>query len=605
MFLKHKNSYFVQQHYAIIIICCIGIAVVAAVTSFVYRGIYPDDLPRYSHWAEAILSQKGLGGNDPDSIAAVLYQALIAVASVLVGKDLLAAHLFPYLFAVATPIVMFLLLRRILRHSLWACVGTIGYIFFPTNFIWTNQPLTEPIFLFWLVATMLLVEMAQTRHSLLILVGITAALMSLTRLFDGFFCAALAGIAIICQHRKQFPLKWGIWAILSFIGVHLLASIVFDYSLLQYYAYYRQMLDYPYQNSSPVMKTVTAMKIFMQWYFYKYLTPVFLVVIIVGIIHNLRHNILYPFICLSGYACFLLFVYQGRYVDTFVLRLGVKLIPCLIVLMMSGIKWSYDTLLARHHSIAAYALAVGMFVLFGVTFVQENQIFFNYMADIIPSSSLSKVLQHPSIYEQARREAASLAQFPEFASKAFREAVIQEVLGAYRPSYRTKVAQKFWDDNVPSQQMDRADFSYHETFSEPETWKTNIIEISGDSPLWTPDHPDIIGAFPAGASARIMYKFSFPRKIQQITLGDIHTQWGPGDVVRMSTSFDGAAWTVRYDDSLRNQKVYYYETVTWEVPVHQDLFVKYDFHAGDPARDPSDNRGASVHEFFLAVTFAQ
>lgn len=603
MFLPQKEHRLFGQH-TTTIVCCIALTMLAAFASFVYRGIYPDDLPRYSRWAEAVFSHKGLGSDDPDSIASILFHALIALAYKLLGKDLLAAHFFPYVFATITPMVMFLLLRQILKHSLWACLGSIAYMLFPTNFIWTNQPLTEPIFLFWLIVTMWLVELSKTRHAFLVLVGIAAALMSFARLFDGLLYATLAGLSIIIQHRQRFPVKWMIGAILGFLGTHIVASLLFEYSLLQYYDYYCQMLHYPYENTSSMMKTMTAIKIFMRWYFGLF-TPVFLGVIVVGFIDTLRKNIVFPALCLSGYAGFILLLYQGRYVDTFDLRLGVKMIPSLIVLLISGVKWGYDRLLARKTQrdvLAAYVFLAGMVTIFCITSIQKNRAFVAFMSDIIPSSSFSSIIRHRPVYEQAQREAALFAQDPDFVAKAFREAVIKVVRGAYRLSYRSKIAEKAWKNRLPELDRRDADFSYYDAFTNGEQWKKAAFHIEGTSTLWTAAHPDRIGAFPSRTEGTVIYKFTFPQHAQKITISDVHTQWEPNDVVRMWISYNGHDWVLQYDDDLRYKKTYYHHELEYIPANASELYVKYYFFAGDASRANDDNRGASLEQFSLAVT---
>ena len=605
-----RKDYQPYQKRVTIIICCLVLTIIAAMTSFVYRGIYPDDLPRYSAWAETILSHKGLGSVSPDSTASVLYHALIALAYILVGKDLFAAHLFPYLFAVITPISMFLLLHQIIRNPLWAFMGTIAYLVFPTNIIWTNQPLTEPIFLFWLMLTMLCIELAKIRYAFLVLVGIAAAFMMLTRLFDGFLYASLACMAIIIQHRKQFPIKMVIGAFAGFVGIHLLASFLFDYSLLQYYYYYRIMPQhlvsvYPYENT-PFMQTMIAIKSFIRWYSYSIFVPIFLGVLVAGFMDTLRKNIVFPALCLTAYAGFILFLYQARHIETFNLRLGVKMIPSLIVLFVCGVKWLYDSLLAsqkRHFIMMAYIFVVSIIAIFTMTAVQKNIQFITFMTDIIPSSSLWEIIQHRPVYAQAQPQAALLAQEPAFAEKAFREEVIKVIKGSYRPSYRLKLAQHAWSNNEPRQAREHADFAYHDTFEDGRTWKTDAIEVTGTSLLWTDKHQGHLGAFPYQADGTVVYRFSFPRKAGKIVLSDIHTQWSPDDIVRMWTSFDGQQWTLRHDDNFYRQKMYYHEVMTEEIEGTQTLYVKYYFYAGDAERSASDNRGASLDEFSLAVTF--
>lgn len=246
-----------------------------------------------------------------------------------------------------------------------------------------------------------------------------------------------------------------------------------------------------------------------------------------------------------------------------------------------------------------------MFLLFANTSFRLNATFFRYMADIIPSSSLSAIIRHQPIYEQAQREAIKFAGPPNLAKNAFREEVIKVVLGAYRPSYRSKLAAYAWEIGLPESARQKAGFSYYEPFTNEEQWKQAAFRIEGTSALWTAAHPDRIGAFPLGAEGTVIYKFTFPQSAQKITISDAHTQWGPGDIVRMWISYNGRDWVLQYDDDIRYQKTYYHHDIAPLPDNVLEFYVKYYFFAGDASRAQDDNRGASLEQFSIAVTLNQ
>lgn len=580
----------------------LSLFIFAGIVSIMYRGIFGADLADYFRRADSIYFNCQLY-HTTEAISSVLYPASIAVAYPLVGHTLLASHFVNLFLWILLPVLFFFLLRRMLHNQLWAWIGAIVYLCYPTNLVWLNHNSTEVMIVFWFVLTLLLNEYARTHPALFLLIGITCACMVLTRLFDGLLLTGILGAAILYEHRKTIPFKWVVLGFLVFLGVQYLFAIVFGYSLEQYGDYIQQMAtNADFRSGQDILaKRVAVLKtlmgVYIRWLFADRWLPLFLFCLLLGIIHQLRKNIIAPTMALVGYSLFLFFSIAHGGFEIFFLRQSVKMIAPLTILLISGAKMIYDWIeyiISRKGKWIAPCIFIIILLGCGSLFYRQNLAFIALMSDIIPASSLINIIRNNPVYPVFPAPGTNVE---------IRENMIKAVTGAYRPSYLARVAQQAWEEGVPHQEREQADFAYRATFSDETSWKTNILGMTGTSPLWSAERSGHLGAFPYQAEATLVYKFSFPQKAQKIVLSDIHSQWAPGDVVRMWTSSDGQLWTLRYDDNLRYQKIHYHEELTEEIAGIQTLYVKYYFYAGDPNRDAADNRGATLDEFSLAITF--
>ena len=602
-------SLFMQQvrQYSSLVCSLSLIFLTAFLSSSSYRGIYADDLPRYIQWADAIYFQEGLQGsegmsNPEKSIASIFLSASIAFAYHIVGHTLLALHLFPFLFALATPLLFFWLLRRIVQHDLWALFGTLTYIVYPTNPVWLNQTFAEPIFICWFVLTMLLVEYAKEHPHLLIFTGITTAFMVTARVFDGLMFTAFTLFAILYEYRKKFPLMPFVVAIAVFLSIMLLCPLFFGFSFARYYEYFQFMLtkDAVAVNyageMSPTALTIIAVKSLIRWDLGNLFALGVCLFLGVGAVATIKKNVVLPLISVACYSVFLLFILGGRGMEPLLTRLASKMLPGMVVLLIIGgktlVDWIARTSLPRK-ALLSHVISVLFFLGIAAMSFERNQAFFGLMADIIPASPLWKIIETNPPLPIGRQ----------FYNIEFRESIYKAVLGNYRPSYRSILAEKAWDANEPKLARQAADFSYYTAFRD-EQWKTEALRTEGTSPLWTPLHPERIGAFPAGADGTVIYEFLFPHPVRTVTISDVHSQWEPGDIVRLWISENGKDWTLQYDDDVRYKKTYYHNTFEYSPNGISKLYVKYYFYAGDRARANDDNRGASLEQFSLAATFA-
>lgn len=591
---------------------CLGILILLAFwISSSSRGMYGGDLSRFVHWADEIHAGYGLEGREASdlannkSMASVLYPFFIAIAYHLVGRTLLALHLFPFILAVATPLLFFFLLKRLLGDLLWSFMGTLLYLFYSTYFIWMNQALSEPVFMFFLVLTMLLMEYARKRPWLLIFVGMSAALLCLARLFDGFFFAGLAGVAVFYQHRKRIPIKWFVLSALSFLLIHVAASVAFDYSFIEkYYAYFfqsatqdqyyaRDVGESFFVKSSLLLRT----KMLMRWHWGGIMAPLTLFLVLLGGLERFRKNSLYALCCFVGYSLFLIVAFRGTNVEPLLTRLGLKVVPSLVLLLVVGGKFASDIIrsfsLVKQKSWISPAFFLLFFLGFGSVAIVKNLQFKELISKIVPPASLWQIIEHNVVLPPEREDF----------TKDFRETIYKEVLGEFRPWYLNKKAKEAWDAGLPQAELEASDWSYRDDFSDGTQWKQEAFSFDGTSELWLEEHDGRLGAYPFGAEATLIYKFTFPQPVKRLVLGDIHTQWEPGDALRMWTSLDGKQWTLQHDYDVYYEDAYFYRVFEESVRGKREFYVKFYFYAGDAERGPVDNRGASLKNWFLAATW--
>lgn len=186
------------------------------------------------------------------------------------------------------------------------------------------------------------------------------------------------------------------------------------------------------------------------------------------------------------------------------------------------VDYLHDSALPKSHVLARLASVLFFCGLVMMSY-QKNLTFVTLMSDIIPASSLWKIIEHNPPLPYERR----------FYTIEFQEQIYKAVLGTYRPSYRSKVAQQAWKKGLPHQERAQADFAYHATFEDETSWKTDGVEIMGTLSLWLAERPGRMGAFPYQAEATLVLTFTFPQKAQKIVISDIHSQWAPGDVLWM------------------------------------------------------------------------
>jgi hypothetical protein len=316
---------------------------------------------------------------------------------------------------------------------------------------------------------------------------------------------------------------------------------------------------------------------------------------------------------------FLLFIYNGRYEIVF-LPVATFSVPVFLLIVVSGIQTvsRYAAGLIGRLKGGKTAegwprtprrqIVVGVVILLGILGAFGRAIY--SMAIIVedaqPASTMWHIVKNnPPLPGNPAYQTPYIQLTPEERMEVrLREELYKTVRGDYRSWYLHRIGQQAFELNLPETSGQQADFVYYDEFDSPEQWEADRMLLEGESALWSEEYPGRIGAFPVGKSGTFVYKFDFPQPIDAVTISDIHTQWGFGDVVKMWTSTDGEQWILRHHNwNVRYTEDPYYWFFEHEFDGQTSLFIKYEFQAGDTTRTGNDNRGASLDEFMLAVTY--
>ena len=248
------------------------VAVMSFVSASVYRGIVHDEVVEsYSEGAELIRTGQALfdpehNVGEPKLPARFLYLALIALGQKLVGINVLALHLFPYLLQILNPCLFFILAYRLYHNVWWAGVAAILFMLHPFNLVFLNQPYGSSIFEFLLLMLILFFEIALKKPHYLVPGGIVALLLILTRFEGGLiFVSVLFGIYILLRWKDGIPWKWIVISTGAFVVIAVLFAWLFRFPIsfpLQYIPHILHRQAEAGANSSFYGLTKQAARIF-------------------------------------------------------------------------------------------------------------------------------------------------------------------------------------------------------------------------------------------------------------------------------------------------------------------------------------------------------
>lgn len=589
-----------------------------AANSF-YRGIAHDEgLGSYCNGAIRILSGVPLvvPGNELEDSrypARLLYMIFIAIGVKLLGWNLAALHLFPYLIQLFNPLLFFIAARRFFNDTKWAIGGTLLFLVHPFDVVFLNQQYSSPFFDFLLLALVILFQRAIDHPKLLIWFGVCSSLLLFTRLEDGIIFVSWLYFAYLLHCWKHLPWKWLAASLGAFVATHAFMAWYFQFPLSYPVYAIRRILGFQANygaGMSYIDLTKAAIRNFTAWYFGgKFLATFVVIFLLLGTFTQIRTRIFYPACLFFPHFLFMLLVYNGRK-EVVMLGLPYTVIPFLL-LLMTGMQTCLSALPADRRkkitSIKSAALAFMLLVMLAAWAMQANRLG-HVMNDTIPSASIWRIIKanpplpgHPSYQEPVVRLTPE-----ETLPIKLRETVYQQVLGTHRPEGFEVIGKYTKENHLFETMAAQADFSYVDTYDSKERWETDRRNFAGDSTLWNDEYPGKLGAFPLHASGSFEYHFTFPKQIEYVIIQDTHSQWGPKDRMRLWTSSDGKKWTVRYGDlRARYKSDPYYQFFDSEFDGQTTLFIKYEFYAGDAERKGNDNRGASLDEFGLLVKYRQ
>ena len=612
----------------------VTLIILAGVVSGSYRGILHDEgIGSFREGAQRIAAGQPLltraelaeeSRAQKKFPARLFYLITIAIGYKLVGMGLLAFHLFPYIFQLLNVSLMFVVTARFFKSSWWGVVGGILFICWPFNVVFLNQQHNHPFFVCFLLWLALFFDLALERPQWLLGFGVAASLLIYTRFEDGLmFVTLLYATYVISRWKQGIPARWMLASIGALLFTHSAFALIFDFPLTYPFYYLPQLAtrqeSYGAMAVSSIEATKVAGRYFLSWFLGGKIAALLIGgLFVIGVVTQLKKRLFYPLALFVPYCIFLLFIYNGRVEITF-LAVGTFLTPGFLLILLSGMQGSAivvrnywqarlvaKTLTPRLMTAIEITSSVVFLVLLLAACLRATNSLALVVEDAIPAAPLWRIAQAnpPVLGNPAYQEAFLALNRDERIPVMFRESLIKAVRGDYRSWYLRQIGATAFERKMPEKSRATADFVYYDDYETNVQWEKDRMSSEGTSSLWNAEYAGRLGAFPLGQEGGFAYKFDLPRPIDTVTLSDIHTQWGPGDVVKMWTSFDGQQWTLRYDNrNVRYTEDYYYRFFDDEFDGATTIYIKYFFHAGDRTRTGNDNRGASLDEFSLAVNY--
>lgn len=585
-----------------------------------YRGIAHDEgISNSDTGARRILTHQSVfnphSSGSMKGPGRLIYIVCIAVGYKLLGFNLLALHIFPYLIQIMNPLLFFVVVYLFYKNIWWGFGGALLFIFHPFNLVYLNQQHNHPIFMFFLLIMLTLVKCSVKNPRLFIGLGILSSLLLLTRFAEGvIFVTLIYAVYILEQWKTGIPLKWLGISLVSLLATYSVFAFVFDFPLLYPFYYIPHLFERQELHSEglPFSElTKLAFRALVNWYFCgKVVLPFLLLLTGIGAIVQIKNRCFYPIALFLPHFLFISLVFSARG-DVGHLEPMTLSVPGFILLLLGGTQFLQNRLFSHVGSDQVFSFFQKSFatiVVLGIlaSFGRSAYSLAVIAEDSHTASNMWRIVKYnPAmpgnpLYQET---SVQLSQEHHF-SVPLREYLFKTVLGNYRSWFLHEIGKYAFDHNLPEQARARADFSYVDDYQTNDKWKADIDYLEGTSPLWTDEHPGRVGAFPFGKEGTFMYKFDFPKTIVQVTISDIHTQWGIGDIVKMWTSTDGEHWALRHHNwNVHSTQDWYYQVFEDEFDGYQTVFIKYYFKAGDKSRAGNDNRGASLEQFSLAVTY--
>ncbi|MDP8217602.1 MAG: glycosyltransferase family 39 protein, partial [Candidatus Theseobacter exili] len=146
------------------------------------------------------------------------YPLLICISLFFFGKTLFALHFFPYILTVFSPILMFFVSKQIFQQTRYSFFCSLLLIFFPFQFFVVNKAMTEPIFIFFFILIIYLMQNIEKHAWYSFAVLFFSSWLILIR-YDSILILGFVLIYLfILAYKKRKPLtKWILLGIILFI----------------------------------------------------------------------------------------------------------------------------------------------------------------------------------------------------------------------------------------------------------------------------------------------------------------------------------------------------------------------------------------------------
>ncbi|MBI4613474.1 MAG: glycosyltransferase family 39 protein, partial [Planctomycetes bacterium] len=341
----------------------VALLLVAALGSnFFFRGMVVDDSTLAWEWADNFLGRRPIAGANVPEDLPPLYPFLLYVSFRIVGHDLVALHLVPFLAALANPILAYFLFRDLFASRRYGALGGLLFLAWPSGLFFYNQALAEPVTLSIVLATLL----AYTRERLWSFLFL--AVLSLVSAYDSaLLCLGLAADAVLRCRRSRFHARLALLVAAGVLvgGLGMLADRNgLHTGLVPWYRLETQLFQRFGQNDVPF--SLDKADLIARYWFAYLLIPA----VLVGAGADLwRRRRIWGSLPIALYLC-----YELALTPTFLPMLGVTLrhltlvVPCGVLLVVASLEavasgWSRRGKWTRRLAVAYGAAAVAAILL--------------------------------------------------------------------------------------------------------------------------------------------------------------------------------------------------------------------------------------------------
>ena len=213
------------------------IVALSAAVSFSYRGITQDEgLGGFYDGAMRIYQGMPLAAQERLTEecrypARLTYMAFIALAFKLVGINVFALHLFPFIIQSLNPLLFFFVARRYFNNLWQSLAATALFLAHPFMLVFANQQDSMTFFVCVLLLLTLSFQAALTQPQYAIGMGILSSCLIITRLEDGIIFVTSFYCAYLCHFWARLAWKWLFASLGAFCVTHIMFAVAFRFPL--------------------------------------------------------------------------------------------------------------------------------------------------------------------------------------------------------------------------------------------------------------------------------------------------------------------------------------------------------------------------------------
>jgi len=527
------------------------------------------------------------------------YPILLMLSFSLFGKSLLAVHFFPLIFMLLSPLLCFLLLRRICGSRWWALFGAAALLFFPNSRAMMCQYPIMPVSVFLILCSMLLLDMMSEKKKYLLL-PLFACLASLSTLKFELISVSLIFAACgvyRCLGSLRFNRRKMIWAaglaIAAFCVLYFILlltgksgflpdRLTWQFSILQDNMGKSANRIYMYDDFTSMFRKNTGA-------LFSYPVPM-IILILLGAVYAVRLNRKY----LLWYLLFPIILYTSIYFTGFgrkMIRFASPATPIFCLFIVLGIMFIFRMAgaSARQPFQTAWMLALAGVVV-PLLFLSYRQADLTWQAD--------------SLYQRDVASAWTLLRCPvRIPSYRERRALKRRGMG-FSQELHNYINGFFRNPLTLAPWRLRCDGQSLKIDTGEKKWRDSIhrVEINGQPvETWNITYP---GVQEGSRETEIIFHLLFNRPIHTLHYLDRHETPEKRDSIQFSISPDGKRWRTVYQ--ARGERW----LVTWGAHFRKgfsgrrDVFLKYRFQADHLPEASGGRKFPRLREIHMAADFS-